>query len=207
MKKKPNLLKDALLLCLITCVAGLLLGITHYVTKEPIAKAEERTKTTAYQSVCPAAVQFTDCFEELLGQADEILAASDHVDNTTIDGCLKGTDEQGNVVGYVVLSTCSKSYGGDISIVTGFDAEGIVTGVEVLSISDTPGLGMKAKDADFRQQFVGKNTDYYTVTKSGANAEDEIDAISSATITSRAFTNAENGAKAFLLECLKGGEE
>jgi Na+-translocating ferredoxin:NAD+ oxidoreductase RnfG subunit len=45
------------------------------------------------------------------------------------------------------------------------------------------------------------------VTKSGASAEDEIDAISSATITSRAFTNAENGAKAFLLECLKGGEE
>lgn len=206
MKKKPNLFKDALILCLITCIAGVLLGATYSITKEPIAQAEERTKTEAYQSVCPAAVSFTDSFAQELARADEILAASEYVADTTIDGCLTGTDSDGAVVGYIVLSTCSKSYGGDISLVTGFDVNGIVTGVEVLTINDTPGLGMKAKEDAFRNQYVGKDTDHYTVTKNGAAAADEIDAISSATITSRAFTNAENGAKAFLLECLKGGD-
>lgn len=204
--KKPNLFKDALVLCLITCISGMLLGATYFITKEPIAQAEERKKTEAYQSVCPAAVSFADSFEEELARADEILAASAYVSDTTIDGCLTGTDADGSVVGYVVLSTCSGSYGGKLSVVTGFDTDGVVTGVEVLSINDTPGLGMKAKENDFKNQYVGKDTDYYIVTKTGAGAEHEIDAISSATITSRAFTNAENGAKAFLLECLKGGD-
>lgn len=206
MKKKPNLLKDALTLCLITCIAGVLLGATYSITKDPIAQEEERRKVESYQSVCPAAARFTDSFTEELAKADEILSESGYVENTTIDGCLTGTDAEGAVVGYVVLSTCSKSYGGSLSIVTGFDTDGIVTGVEVLTINDTPGLGMKAKEEAFRSQYVGKDTDHYTVTKTGAVAADEIDAISSATITSSAFTNAENGAKAFLLECLKGGD-
>lgn len=201
---KKSLLKDALTLFVITLVAGILLGATYVITKEPIEAAEERTKAESYASVLPEATSFTDCFEDEMARADEILAASEHVEDTTIDGCLVATDDDGNVVGYVVLSTCSASYGGDISLVTGFDTEGIVTGVEVLEISDTAGLGMKAKEDDFKDQYVGKDTDYYTVTKTGASSEDEIDAITSATITSKAFTNAENGAKTFILECLSG---
>lgn len=206
MKKKSSLLKDALILCLITCIAGVLLGATYSVTRDPIAKEEERRKNESYQSVCPQASAFSDAFSDALLRADEILSASPHVEDTTIDACLVGTDSDGRTVGYVVLSTCAKSYGGSISVVTGFDTDGIVTGVEVLTINDTPGLGMKAKEDSFKNQYVGKDTDYYTVTKNGAASPGEIDAISSATITSRAFTNAENGAKAFILECLRGGD-
>lgn len=206
MKKKSSLIKDAVILCLITLISGLLLGMVHYITKEPIALAEEKAKNEAYQKVCPDAASFADSFEEELLRAEEILSAASYVSNTTVDACLTGTDSNGRVVGYVVLSTCSKSYGGDVSIATGFDESGVVTGIEVLELKDTPGLGMKAEDKDFRNQYTGVDTEYYTVTKTGASAVGEVDAISSATITSKAFTNAVNGAKVFISECIKGGE-
>ena len=65
-----------------------------------------------------------------------------------------------------------------------------VSGVEILSIGETAGLGMKAKEASFRGQYTGKTTELFTVTKNEPAAEGEIQALSGATITSRAMTNA-----------------
>ena len=95
--------------------------------------------------------------------------------------------------GYVVTVTDKEGYGGDIQITVGVTKDGTVSGVSILSISETAGLGMRATEAQFQEQYVGKNTDKFYVSKDGGEGE-PIDAISGATITSRAFTGAVNTA-------------
>ena len=84
----------------------------------------------------------------------------------------------------------------------GVDADGTITGVGIRETSDTPGLGLKAKDDDYRNQYVGKNCESLSVTKSGSASDTEINAISGATITSNATTNAVNAALYYLHNCL-----
>ena len=103
----------------------------------------------------------------------------------------KGIDDNDDVLGFAVMVS-SGGYGGDISLVVGVDNELKVTGVDIVSHSETPGLGAKCKTDDFRNQFIGKTIDI-KVTKNGAK-DNEIDAITSATITSNAVTNGVNSA-------------
>ena len=112
------------------------------------------------------------------------------------------TDESGAVTGHVINSLSNNSYGGAVKISVGFDADGAITGVGIREINDTPGLGLKAKEAGFRDQYVGKNADSLTVTKTGASEDNEIDAISGATVTSNAVTNAVNAALYYLHNCM-----
>ena len=74
----------------------------------------------------------------------------------------------------------------------GIDNEGTVKGIEMLKISETAGLGMKAKEDRFKDQFKNKNVAQFSYTKTGAASDFEIDAISGATITTKAVTNAVN---------------
>ena len=105
-----------------------------------------------------------------------------------VDEVCEAADE-----GYVVTVTDKEGYGGDIQITVGVTKDGTVSGVSILSISETAGLGMRATEAKFQEQYVGKNTDKFYVSKDGGEGE-PIDAISGATITSRAFTGAVNTA-------------
>ena len=82
------------------------------------------------------------------------------------------------------------------------DKEARKTTPYIREINDTPGLGLKAKDAKFKDQYIGTNVDTLTVTKLGASAENEIDAISGATVTSNAVTNAVNTAFYYLHNCM-----
>ena len=83
--------------------------------------------------------------------------------------------------------------------------EGTVTGVEILSISETAGLGMRAAEEEFKGQFRNKAVDQFAVTKAGASAENEIDAISGATFTSSAVTNGVNAGICFYQSLAEGG--
>ncbi len=76
----------------------------------------------------------------------------------------------------------------------GMDSQGTLKGIEILKISETAGLGMKAKESRFRDQFKDKAVTQFSYTKSGASSDFEIDAISGATITTKAVTNAVNAA-------------
>ena len=96
-------------------------------------------------------------------------------------------------------------YGGDINFSMGVSMDGTVTGVEMLSLSETAGLGMRAKDEEFKGQFAGKTVDQFVVTKNGASAENEIDAISGATFTSKAVTNGVNAGLRFYESLKEGG--
>ena len=105
-------------------------------------------------------------------------------------------------MGHVINSLSNNSYGGAVKLSIGFDADGAITGVGIREISDTPGLGLKAKEASYTDQFTGKNAESLSVTKSGAAGDNEINAISGATITSNATTNAVNAALYYLHHCM-----
>ena len=92
----------------------------------------------------------------------------------------------------VVESTSTEGYGGNIVLYLGVTNEGVLNDISILEIAETPGLGMLAPE-ELVPQFHEKNVDSFAYTKTGASAENEIDAIAGATITTKAVTNAVNG--------------
>ena len=189
-----KIIKNTLILTAITVVSGLLLGIVYDVTKEPIAQAQERTKQKAFQ--------FTSSnFDEK--EAAKILKENGYTDDIT--EVAEATDKKGKVIGYVINVTSHEGYGGDIEISVGIASDGTVKGIEMLSIGETAGLGMKAKDAEFKDQFRDKKVQKFTYTKNGEKGDDKIDAISGATITTNAVTNAVDSALIYYQTELGGG--
>ena len=114
-------------------------------------------------------------------------------------------DDQGNELGYAFTVTTSEGYGGDIQFAMGVQDDGTLNGISILSISETAGLGMRATTDDFKNQFKDKNNEF-TWQKLVPHSDDEIDALSGATITTNAMTNGVNaGLAAFRYE--KGGSQ
>ena len=88
----------------------------------------------------------------------------------------------------------------------GVQNDGTLNGISILSISETAGLGMKANTDSFKDQFKNKKVEKFSYTKTGATSDDQIDAISGATITTNAMTNGVNaGLCAF--QYVEGGTE
>lgn len=199
MAGKSGFMKDAFILFAITLISGLALGGVYEVTKEPIEQATIAANNATYQSVLPEA----SSFEEDTSLASSIetcnteLAGMDF-GNVGVDSVLIAKDSSGAEAGYVINTRSNDSYGGPVEISVGFNAEGSISAIGFLAIDDTPGLGLKAKEPAFKDQYVGKNADALTVTKSGNAGETEINSISGATITSSATTNAVNAALYFL---------
>lgn len=186
--------KAAMNLCVITLVAGLLLGVVYQVTKGPIKQAEIAAQAEAFKAVCPSAESFDEA-PELMEKAADVEGL---FGNVVVNSAYKALDASGNQNGCVVNVTTKEGFGGEIQVSVGFDADGLVTGIEFLSINETAGLGMNATEESWRAQYTGKAVDEYTVVKGGASAENEIDAISGATITSKAVTGAVNTALALV---------
>lgn len=182
-----KIIKNTLILTIITVVAGLCLGLVYEITKKPIADSQEKAKKEAWQAVFPGAdlseFKQIDVDQDI---ADQVI--SDLGVNATIDEvCTVGEE------GYVVTATDGDGYGGDIQITVGIQKDGTISGISFLSISETAGLGMNAQKPAFYEQYVGKQTDKFYVSKDGGEG-DPIDAISGATFTSRAVTGAVNAA-------------
>ena len=183
-----QIIKNTIILFVITLVAGICLGTVHDITLDPIAQAQEAAATKTYQEVYPDAASFDEP-QEL---ADAVTAAADSISEWGF----------GKVTINDATSTSAESYGGNVQIAVGISNEGELTGIGFLSISDTPGLGMRAKEPDFKDQFIGKKAENLEVTKTGASADNQIEAISGATITSKAVTNATDAAIYFVANCL-----
>ena len=111
-------------------------------------------------------------------------------ESDVISSAVEAVDASGKALGYIFNITTSKGYGGDIQLTVGIQSDGTVSGYSVLSISETAGLGMEADTDSFKSQFAGKKVDKFKYTKSGATVDEEIDALSGATITTNAVTNA-----------------
>ena len=198
-----NMLKDAGILFLITLISGLLLGLVYQVTKDPIAIQEEKARQAARSEVFQDADHCEDS-EGFTEEAAQAVLNDGGFAQQSINEYAAAMDKDGSILGYVITVTTHEGYGGDIKFTIGVREDGTLNGMSILSISETPGLGMKAEEV-LKPQFEGKKADSYAYTKDGASAADEIDAITSATITTNAVTNGVNAGLYYFQTELKGG--
>ena len=204
---KNKIIKDALALTLITLVAGVALGGVYEITKDPIARQEAQAKAEAYEQV------FTDAaaFEEVKMDDTLIQTIRDQLDQEgykaqSIEEIMRAEDQSGEMLGYAFTVVTSDGYGGDIQFSMGVQNDGTLNGISILSIGETAGLGMNADTPAFKDQFVGKQVEQLQYTKNGATQDDEINAISGATVTTNAMTNGVNaGLCAFRV--MEGGDQ
>lgn len=197
-----KILKNTAILTAITLVAGCLLGLVYEITKEPIAVAKENAKQEAYKAVLEDADTFAEYEEFDAEEAEKVISEAGYTDDVTEVAVAE--DASGETIGYVVSVTSHDGYGGDISLSVGILNDGTVKGIEMLSISETAGLGMKADEADFKNQFKDKQVEKFSYTKSGEKGDDKIDALSGATITTNAVTNAVDSALVYFQNVLGG---
>ena len=204
---KNKIIKDALALTLITLVAGVARGCGYEITKDPIARQEAQAKAEAYEQV------FTDAaaFEEVRMDDTLIQTIRDQLDQEgykaqSIEEIMRAEDQSGETLGYAFTVVTSEGYGGDIQFSMGVQNDGTLNGISILSIGETAGLGMNADTPAFKDQFVGKQVEQLQYTKNGATQDDEINAISGATVTTNAMTNGVNaGLCAFRV--MEGGDQ
>ena len=197
-----EMMKNTGIMVAITLIAGLLLGIVYQVTKEPIAVQEAKAKEAACQEVFRDASSFAMIGVEALpaGWNEEGYAQE------SVDEVMEAKDASGELIGYVITVTTKEGYGGDIQFSIGVRMDGTVNGISILSISETAGLGMQAEEV-LKPQFADKNVEKFEYTKNGATSENQVDAISGATITTNAVTNGVNAGLYYFQTQLKGGSE
>ena len=187
-----NILKNTAILTLITLVAGTLLGLVYEITKDPIAAAKEKAKQSAYMQVVEDADKFVEYDKFDADNASMLLEKEGLLECDIVEAVEAKKGEE--TIGAVVTVVTHEGYGGDIKISVGILNDGTVKGIEMLEISETAGLGMKSTEPEFKNQFKDKKVSAFKYTKQGAKADEEIDALSGATITTNAVTNGVNSA-------------
>lgn len=202
MNKK--IVHDALILTAFTLVLGFLLGAVYEITKDPIAAAEKAALDEAYKVVFADAASFEEDTDFSAEKAAEIIAASDFP-NDEIIAVNKAVDASGNVLGYVVNVISHEGSQADISFSVGIQNDGTLNGYSVTTISETPGLGVLVQEEPFYSQFEGKSEETYSVVKTAPAADNEIQAVTGATISSRAITNGVNACLVYFRDALQGG--
>lgn len=182
-----EILIPTIVLLVICVVASALLGGTNMLTKDKIAAINAETKAKAMQTVMPDAVSFSTSVT-----AGDSLEYAEALDNS------------GNVIGYAFTAS-ENGYGGEVHVMIGLNTDGSVNKVTIVAADDeTPGLGQNVKKDSFLDQFAGKSGEL-TVVKNAASSDSEIQAVTSATITSKAVTKAVNAAVEYCTSNLVNG--
>ena len=182
------------MLLIITLVAGIALGITDALTRNPIAEQERIQAENARKSVLKDAVSF----EQL-----------SIVEDASVAWAYAGIGEDGQPIGYVAQKTI-KGFGGDVDVIVGVnvqDPENLtLTGISVggSKFKETAGLGARSKDKAFTDQFIGKTVPLKLIKNSADKADNTIDAITSATVTSNAVVNGVNDVVKFVKSDILG---
>lgn len=178
-------------LLIITAIAGLLLGFANSLTKDAIIENSKISKEDL-KIVLPAADSIRDMTIEIEEESTikEVYEA------------VKGEE----LVGYV-LKVSSKGFHGAIDFVVAISNDDMISGIKVLSHSETPGLGAKVEEEKFTSRFSNKKTtEYLEAVKTAPSKDNEVEAISGATTSSKASINAVNDAIGFYNEKIKGEE-
>jgi electron transport complex protein RnfG len=164
-------------LAVITLVAGLSLGFVYQWTKKPIAKAQMNKQLRAIETVV-SGYDNNPVLERYK------VATPDGKDSLEFFPAKKN----GKPIGIAIKTKSSKGYSGDIWLMVGFNMQGDILNIYVIEHKETPGLGSKMADTKFLQQFLGKNPSAMNlkVKKDGG----DVDAITGATISTRAFSEA-----------------
>lgn len=175
MKEVLTLTTKLLLICAI--VAALLAGV-NMVTEPIIAANNQKTFEASMAEVLPGSKSF-----------DEIDCSA----FTPSESGVKVDSVYASDSGFVVTAICSEGYGGDISVMTGITKDLEIKQVKIMSMSETPGLGAKSTEPEFLDQYKDL-TKGIQVIKNSTPSGNEVEAISGATITSKAVTKAVNTA-------------
>lgn len=172
-KNREDIIKPVGVLLAICIIIPLALSVTNKVTAKKIAELENENSKRNMQSLVSA-----DDFEKCSDGGIEYYTA------------IKG----GDTAAYIFTES-AKGYGGDVSVMTAVKLDGTVAGVAILDVSgETPGLGQNAAKESFYSQYAGLKKGV-SLLKNGAKAENnEVDAVTGATITSTAVTRAVNAA-------------
>ncbi len=182
-KKEGGIVQLVVVLGLITLICALLLGLTNGVTADKIVQNNIDKRNAAMSEIIPGAE-----FEDM----NTTVPAPDK-ETPEISGVYKATID-GQDVGYC-LEVKPKGFGGVLTLIVGINADGTVAGAKVTAHAETPGLGAKSQDAEWIAQYGGQPADgNLAVTKDGGT----INAITGATITSRAVTLGVNTAAQYV---------
>ncbi|MBR4234470.1 MAG: FMN-binding protein [Clostridia bacterium] len=168
-------------LMIITLASGLVLGATYLLTESRISAQAAAAAESSRAGVLPEAARFES--------ADD----SEWLSENALDWLYLGYDENGALVGAAAQKTVN-GYGGRVEIIAGIRTDGTISGVSVggSEFSETAGLGAKSKEPAFTDQFSGKVYGINAVKRGDDKGENDVDAITSATITSRAVTGGIN---------------
>ncbi|GAA0090739.1 RnfABCDGE type electron transport complex subunit G [Paraclostridium bifermentans] len=166
------------ILFVICAVASLMLSLTNNITAPVIEQRNIQANNESRQEVLQVAEEFNEVKD---------------VKGDLIEEVYQGT-KGGEVVGYTIKTT-PKGYGGKVEVMVGISNDGKISGVKIGNHSETPGLGSKSADPSFKDQYNGKSTKTpLNIVKGNASNENDIVAISGATITSKAVTAGVNAA-------------
>ncbi|MBW1660289.1 MAG: RnfABCDGE type electron transport complex subunit G [Deltaproteobacteria bacterium] len=171
-----SIFKLIITLTIICAVAAIALSFVHQITLKPIAYQKRMEKVRALKRVLPAYDNHPE--------KDILKVPGENGKPIEVNLAKKG----GKVIAVAYRVVSHKGYGGDISLLMGLDMKGKITGIEILGMMETPGLGARIEEPAFKKQFVGrtlKNTKW-AVKKDGG----DIDQITGATISPRAVTEA-----------------
>lgn len=169
------------ILLIISIIVSLILGFVNHITKDQIAYYNEEKTSQAMSAVLPAEYYETAKHFEPTGLVTNLYRA--FTDN----------EQQG-----WIAQVSPSGFGGTIDMMVGTDNLGTITGISIISMSETSGLGANAKKESFRSQFIGKSGTLALTKKGG-----EIDALTGATVTSTAVTNGVNAALEAIGEYIK----
>lgn len=226
-EKRPVLPREAVILGVITLIAGICLSGVYAVTKEPIARQQQAASLASYREVCPDAESFA--YDDDLSAAVEALGGGVYgtsFGKAYINEAVVGSAGD-RIVGYVISVTSGDGVEGNITLSVGISADGTVTGIAFTELNETPGLGSLCGEPAFKDQFLGVKTDWFVLSGSGTVVEGTsettgtadsgqsipittgstaaIDGVTGATKSSRAVVNAINAALDFFRSYQKGG--
>lgn len=209
-EKKPlkgRIPRPVIALAVITLVAGAALSGVYSATKDTIEAQKLAARAASYRSVLPAAASFepvssvSNAIEDLDGGV-----YGSGFGRVYINESYAAKDENGAVIGHVINVTSADGMDGDITLVLGITNADMLTGIDFIELNETPGMGMRAAEPAFKDQFSDRTVSGFTLNKAGGStASDQIDAISGATVTSSAVTNAVNAGLDFYYNVIKGG--
>ena len=178
-----EVLKLGLILFIITAVSASVLAVSNDITAPRIEEADRKANDLAKQEVLEDAQDFNMLDE---GRLKEVIGS-----NTNIVEINEGYNKEEQLVGYT-FKTKVKGYGGEIELIAGVSTEGKVTGISILNHGETPGLGANATETYFTDSFKDKSVDNQLAAVKDPTGDNEVQALTSATITTTAVVDGVN---------------
>lgn len=189
---KKAIPKPVIILLVITLIAGAVLSGVYVMTEDQIAMNNEMASQAAYKEVVPDAAKFNNL------QVEGGVSGS-----TEIQKVLEGVDGS-DVKGYAIAVHNSQSFDGGLTVVVGIRPDGTVTGISFTELHETAGMGMRCDEPEFKSQFENVNVTSFTLNKGSAStADDVIDSVNGASVSSGAVVDAVNAALSYFAANLK----